>query len=72
MIHRIEKRLGKLLFPRSERWRQQQKARVVLAISVAQIAAIRMILYVCHRGGMGTGGNEKTQRSPAGIPSLFQ
>jgi hypothetical protein len=70
MIRRFEKRLGKLLFPRSERWRQQQKVRVVLVISLVQIAAIGMILYMCHHGA-SAGGGGKNPGFP-GTASLFQ
>jgi hypothetical protein len=50
MIQRIEKKLGKLLFPRSERWKQQQRARVFLVITLIQIVAVGVLVYIFHRG----------------------
>lgn len=50
MIQRVEKKLGKLLFPRSERWRQQQKARVFLVIMLIQVVAVGVLVYIYHRG----------------------
>jgi hypothetical protein len=37
MIHFCEKNLGKLLFPRSEPWRRQQKMRVVFLILLLEL-----------------------------------
>jgi hypothetical protein len=48
MIRRLERNVGKLLFPRSESWQRKQKVRVIVAVLLieAVIAVVVVALVV--------------------------
>jgi hypothetical protein len=46
MIHFCERKLGKLLFPRSEPWRRHQKMKIVFAILLLEIAIAGAIVCI--------------------------
>jgi len=48
MIHRVEKYLGRLLFPHSARWQQQRKTRTFLWVLLVElfVTAIVALLIV--------------------------
>jgi hypothetical protein len=46
MIHFCERKFGKLLFPRSERWKRQQKIRIVFLVLLIEIAIAGAIVLI--------------------------
>jgi hypothetical protein len=44
VFHALERNLGKLLFPRSERWQQRRKMRIVFAVLLVELVAAGVIL----------------------------
>jgi hypothetical protein len=50
VFHSIERNLGKLLFPRSERWERKRKLRVVLVILLVELVLAGIILAAAYLG----------------------
>jgi hypothetical protein len=46
MIHNLERKLGKLLFPRSEHWKRRQKVRILFAIFLVEIVIGGVVLLL--------------------------
>jgi hypothetical protein len=52
MIRRVERNLGKLLFPHSQSWKQQQKVRVIFAILLLELAIAGVIVGLALLNGL--------------------
>ncbi len=50
MIRRFERSLGKLLFPRAERWRRERNTKMFLMICLVQLMLAGGVAYYIHHG----------------------
>ena len=46
MIHYLERNLGKLLFPRSQRWKRRQRARTILVVVMIELVLAGVIVGI--------------------------
>ena len=52
MIHYLERNLGKLLFPRSQRWKRRQRARAILLVLLIEFIIAGVIVGIAFLSGV--------------------
>jgi hypothetical protein len=52
MIQYLERNLGKLLFPHSQRWKRRQKARTILLVVLIELIIAGMVVGIAFLSGV--------------------